>query len=173
MSTLRGVNNAEVIDRTDARILLALIDDPRATVLAIAERVGMSRNTVQARLARFDDRGFLSSFENRINPAALGYPLTSFISIQVTQRQLAEVATALAAIPEVIEVSGLSGAWDLLARVVARDADDLYRIAGEILATPGVERTESSLVMRRLVNYRLSPLLEKGTGRIEGSRARL
>ncbi len=159
MSKVRRAGRLEVIDRTDARILLALIQDPRATVLAIAERVGLSRNTVQARLARFDDRQTLTSFDNRIDPAALGYPLTAFINIQVTQRQLAEVAQALAEIPEVIEVSGLSGAWDLLARVVARDADDLYRIAGQILASPGVERTESSLVMRRLVDHRLTPLL--------------
>ena len=156
---MRGTDRLEVIDRTDARILLALIHDPRATVLAIAERVGLSRNTVQARLARFDDRATLSAFDNRIDPAALGYPLSAFINIQVTQRQLAEVAQAMEAIPEVIEVSGLSGAWDLLARVVARDADDLYRIVGQILASPGVERTESSLVMRRLVDHRLTPLL--------------
>src|SRR6476646_4823953 len=37
----------------------------------------------------------------------------------------------------ILEVYGLSGPVDLLARVVARDADDLYRIAGQILATPG------------------------------------
>ena len=159
MSKVRGTDRLEVIDRTDARILLALIHDPRATVLAIAELVGLSRNTVQARLARFDDRATLTAFDNRIDPAALGYPLSAFINIQVTQRQLAEVAQAMEAIPEVIEVSGLSGAWDLLARVVARDADDLYRIAGQILASPGVERTESSLVMRRLVDHRLTPLL--------------
>jgi DNA-binding Lrp family transcriptional regulator len=126
---------------------------------AIAELVGLSRNTVQARLARFDDRANLMAFDNRIDPAALGYPLSAFINIQVTQRQLAEVAQAMEEIPEVIEVSGLSGAWDLLARVVARDADDLYRIVGQILASPGVERTESSLVMRRLVDHRLTPLL--------------
>ena len=147
MSTVRDQQATNHIDRTDAKILLALIDDPRATTIAIAERLGLSRNTVQARLARFDNRTTLTSFDNRIAPAALGYPLTSFINIQVTQRKLADVAHAVAAIPEVIEVFGLSGAWDLLARVVARDADDLYRIAGQILASPGVERTESSLVM--------------------------
>jgi hypothetical protein len=36
----------------------------------------------------------------------------------------------------VLEVFGLSGAADLLVRVAARDADDLYRIAGQLLATP-------------------------------------
>ena len=39
-------------------------------------------------------------------------------------------------------------------------ADDLYRIAGLILDIDGVEKTTTGLVMRRLVDYRLSPLLD-------------
>ncbi len=38
------------VDALDARILSALNDDPRATVIALADKTGLSRNTVQARL---------------------------------------------------------------------------------------------------------------------------
>ena len=152
------------MDRTDARLLLALAEDPRATVLSLAEQAGLSRNTVQARLARFEEQGTLTTFEQRIAPAALGYPLTAFITVTVTQRLLDKVAEALADIPEVLEVFGLSGPTDLLVRVVARSADDLYRVAGNILATAGVERTETALVMRRLVDYRAKPLLQRLAG---------
>jgi len=149
------------VDGTDARLLLALIRDPRAPVMALAGQVGLARNTVQARLARFEKKGVLASFERRIEPAALGYTLTAFITVTVTQQLLDEVAAALAGIPEVLEVFGLSGAADLLVRVAAQDADDLYRIAGHLLATPGVERTETALVMRQLVSYRSAPLLHR------------
>lgn len=152
-----------VFDSLDARLLIALTAQPRVTTLALAETTGASRNTVQARLNRFDDRGVLGSFAHRINPAALGYPLTAFITITVTQQQLDEVGEALAQVPEVLEVYGLSGPIDLLVRVVAHDADDLYRIAGQILATPGVERTETALTMRRMVDYRVGPLLERAS----------
>ncbi|WP_041261627.1 Lrp/AsnC family transcriptional regulator [Pseudofrankia inefficax] len=149
------------VDDTDARLLLALADEPRATVLSLADAVGLSRNTVQSRLSRFDERGVLASFERRIQPAALGYPLSAFIVATVTQQLLDEVAASLAGIPEILEVFGLSGTKDLLVRVAARDADDLYRIAGRVLATPGVERTETSLVMRQMVDYRVRPLLRR------------
>jgi DNA-binding Lrp family transcriptional regulator len=155
------VRSPATIDAADARLLLALAASPRATVLALAEQVGMSRNTVQARLAGLEARGVLGSFERRIDPVALGFPLTAFVMVQVVQRRLAEVAAALDGIPEVVEVLGLSGETDLLAQVVARDADDLYRIAGQLLATEGVQRTTTSLVMRRLVEHRLAPLLER------------
>ncbi len=78
------MRNGEVLDSTDARLLLTLGDDPRATVLSLAELVGLSRNTVQARLARFDERAVLTPFEQRVDPAALGYPMTAFINITVT-----------------------------------------------------------------------------------------
>lgn len=155
------MRSAGTVDATDARLLLALAESPRATVLALAERVGLSRNTVQARLAALEARGVLTSFERRIDPAALGYPLTAFVTVQVTQRMLAEVAEALDGVPEVVEVLGTSGQTDLLVQLVARDADDLYRISGQLLATDGVERTSTSLVMRRLVGHRLAPLLER------------
>ena len=148
-----------MLDATDARLLRALARSPRATVLALAEAVGLSRNTVQARLAGLEQRGVLGSFERRIDPAALGHPLTAFVQVRVTQRRLDAVADALAAVPQVTEVLGMSGEMDLLVQVVARDADDLYRIAGLLLAIDGVERTATSLVMRRLVDYRVDPLL--------------
>jgi DNA-binding Lrp family transcriptional regulator len=155
------VRSAGSVDATDARLLMALAESPRAAVLALAERVGLSRNTVQARLAALEARGVLTTFERRIDPAALGYPLTAFVTVQVTQRMLAEVAESLDRIPEVLEVLGISGATDLLVQLVARDGDDLYRISGQLLATEGVERTSTSLVMRVLVGHRVAPLLER------------
>jgi DNA-binding Lrp family transcriptional regulator len=158
VSTLPSTHRA---DPVDARLLLALTQEPRATTVALAERLGLSRNTVQARLARLDERGALDSFERRIDPATLGYPLTAYVTIRVTQRGLDDVGAALADIPEVLQCHGIAGQTDLLVHVVARDADDLYRIAGQILAIPWVERTDTALVMRELVGYRIEPLLRR------------
>lgn len=149
------------VDALDARILRALNEDPRATVLALAARTSLSRNTVQARLAKLDQLGVLNSFEHLIDPAALGYPLAAFILTEVMQRRLGSIGHALEDIPEVVEVLGLSGVSDLLIRVVGRDADDLYRIAGRILDIDGVEKTTTALVMRQLVGFRLTPLISR------------
>jgi DNA-binding Lrp family transcriptional regulator len=149
------------LDAIDAKLLLALTQYPRATTSALADQIGISRNTAQARLSRLEQTGALESFERRITPAALGYPLTAFVTVRVTQRLLDEVAGALADIPEVLQVQGISGEFDLLVQVVATDADDLYRIAALLLAVTGIERTATTLVMRHLVDYRLTPLLRR------------
>jgi DNA-binding Lrp family transcriptional regulator len=86
------------------------------------------------------------------------------MTTRVTQRGLDDAGAALADIPEVLQVQGMTGQTDLLVHVVARDADDLYRIAGQILAIPWVERTDTALVMRELVGYRIKPLLRRLTG---------
>lgn len=147
-------------DAIDAALLRALIKDPDATNIAVAESTGLARNTVRARLVRYAEEQTLRTLERRIDPAFLGYPLSAYVVTKVMQRKLASVAHALSEIPEVLEVQGLSGINDLLVHVVARDADDLYRVAGRILDTDGVKRTNTGLVMRELVGYRIAQLID-------------
>ena len=154
--TCGAMNGYDAVDRA---LLKALADDPRATVVALADRLKMSRNTVQARMARLESSGAFLSFERSIDPAPLGYPLEAFVSVHARQKVLSDVVRRIAEIPEVIQAHGLSGQVDLLVRVVCRDAHDLFRIDEQILAIDGVERTETSLAMGELIPYRLAPLL--------------
>ncbi|MDF1479393.1 Lrp/AsnC family transcriptional regulator [Leifsonia sp. H3M29-4] len=147
------------LDAVDRRLLAELAQDHRATVVALADRLSLSRNTVQARLARLERDGAFLDFDRAISPAALGFPLEAFIAVHVEQKVLAAVVQALAGIPEVVQAHGLSGPVDLLAHVVCRDANDLFRIDGAILAIEGVQRTETSLSMGELLPYRMRQLL--------------
>jgi DNA-binding Lrp family transcriptional regulator len=158
------LSNVPDVDATDARLLLALAEDPRASVMALSQRLGLARNTVQARLTRLESSGALAPLDRRVRPEALGYRLGAYVTVQVAQRSLAEVSDGLARIPEVLEVTGLSGAADLLVQVAAKDADDLWRITEQVLAIPGVQRIDTALAMRRFVDHRLGPLLERAAG---------
>lgn len=149
------------LDRTDARILLALCDAPRATGVQLASMLNLARNTVQSRLARWDQDRVLAPIDRCVSPRDLGYPLKAFITAVVDQHQLEDVLAALQTIAQVTQVTGLSGAADLLIAVVATDADDLYRLAGLVLAVPGVQRTTMSVAMHEVVAYRTRPLLEQ------------
>jgi DNA-binding Lrp family transcriptional regulator len=155
------------VDVSGAQLLLALNEEPRGTVLWLAERLKISRNTAQARLAVIDRLGALFSFERRVDPAALGYPLSAFIMVRVMQRMMPEFSARLAEIPEVIEAVGLSGDIDVMIRVVAKDSDNLYLVAGRILSLPGTERTDTYLEMWHVVNYRVAPLLKVIAGDLE------
>ena len=154
-----------IVDDTDRRILLAMTENPRATIVSVAQKLGLSRNTVQARLAALEAEQALQGYDRRLHAASLGYPLTVFMETQVDQPKLEQVIAQLRDIPEVVQVHGLSGLNDILVRCVCRDAEDLYRVNKLVLGCDGVIRTDTSLAMGELIPFRLAPVLERDLGR--------
>lgn len=140
-------------------MLAVLADDPRTTVVALAEQLKLSRNTIQARMARLERSGVLLSYERSYSPEALGFPLQAFISIGVRQTELPRITAELARIPEIIQAHGLSGGIDLLARVACRDARHLFDTDARILSIEGIERTETSLAMGEVIPFRVAGLI--------------
>jgi DNA-binding Lrp family transcriptional regulator len=149
------------VDPIDARILLALDQQPQATVVALAAELGLARNTVHSRLRRLHDNGALGVHSRRLDLAALGYPLLAFVTLSISQHEGGRAAAELARIPEVIELLSTTGEGDLLARVAARDTDDLHRLTNAILDVPGVVRTNTSIVLKQLQPLTVSPLLRR------------
>ena len=66
--------------------------------------------------------------------------------------------------PEIVEVLATTGEGDLLARVVAVDTADLYRVTEQVLAAPGVVRASTSIALVEVVPFRLAPLLHERAG---------
>lgn len=153
--------NMANFDSLDARILLALDEHPQASVVALADALGVARNTVHARLRRLEAEGALGAPSVRLDPAALGYPLTAFVTMQISQQASTSAAAKLSQLPEIVEMSAITGDGDLFAKVVARDTADLYRTTNVMLAIPGVERTSTSIVLQQATPYRVAPLLHR------------
>ena len=151
----------ETLDSLDARIMLALDEDPEATTLALARTLGVARNTVHARLARITRAGLLKAPSRRLDPMALGHDLVAFVEMSISQGS-ADVAIAdLIAIPEIVEIHSTTGDADLLAKVLARDTADLYRITNAILGTRGVLRTSTAISLYEVLPLRMTKLLEQ------------
>ena len=148
------------LDHVDLELLAALAGDPRATVVALAEKLGLSRNTVQARMGRLERAGVFLSYERALSSSALGFPIEAFVNVMVRQAELPRITAELQRVPEVVQAHGLSGQVDLLVRVACRDTQHLFDTDARILAIEGVERTETSLAMGEVIGYRVTPLME-------------
>lgn len=159
------MTDRDSLDGTDARILAALLQHPRATVMGLANELGLARSTVQIRMARLDELGVLSMENVHSIPALAGYGVTAFMTIAVHQRDLDSLRQALANIPEVIEAYGTTGEGDVMCRVVARSAEDLGRVNALVLNCVGVRRASTSVVIRPVLDHRLVPLLGAVSGR--------
>ncbi|NLB47808.1 MAG: Lrp/AsnC family transcriptional regulator [Microbacteriaceae bacterium] len=152
------------VDDSDRSILLALIDKPRSSIAALAERLRLARNTVQARLGSMEERGVLRNYDRRVHTPAIGYPLTVFMATHVDQHKLESVAARLKHVPEIIQAHGLAGQADILLRLACKDTDDLYRINKTVLAVDGVVRTETWLSVGELIPFDLSRILRRDRG---------
>lgn len=155
----RTTNRPE-LDGLDAKILLALIDQPDATTVALAQRLSVSRNTVQARLRKLGT-GVLESFQRRVSPRALGYEVSAFMNASIRQGYDKQTIGALAEIPEVIEIFATTGDADLRLTVVAESPDDLYRVNQLILDIAGIVRTSTAVVLKEFQSYNIHPLLAR------------
>lgn len=147
------------LDDVDLRLLLALARNPRATTVALAETLQLSRNTVQARMTALGRAGAFLDYDRCIDPAAIGYPLVAFTTLHVRQQMLVPIVEALGRIPEIVQAHGLSGSADLLVRLVCTSAEDLFRVNALMLAVPGVERAETAMGISEVIPYRITPLL--------------
>jgi DNA-binding Lrp family transcriptional regulator len=151
-----------VIDGLDARLIALLTAEPRIGVLEASRRLEVARGTVQARLDRLQARGVITGYGPEVDPAALGYGITAFVTLEIRQvRGHDPVAERLAAIPEVLEVHTITGAGDMLCRVAARTNADLQRVIDVIVDVPGVMRTSSVIALATPVPYRVLPLVRQ------------
>jgi DNA-binding Lrp family transcriptional regulator len=153
------------VDRLDAALVELLTAEPKVGVLEASRRLRVARGTVQARLERLQERGVITGYGPEVDPAALGYEVTAFITLEIRQAGGHDpVAERLAAIPEVLEVHTITGAGDMLCRVVARSNADLQRVLDAIVSTEGVVRSSTVISLATQVRYRILPLVRAASG---------
>ncbi|SEE32775.1 Lrp/AsnC family transcriptional regulator [Jiangella alba] len=153
-----------MIDALDARILELFTHEPRIGVLEASRRLQVARGTVQARLDRLRDTGVIAGFAPTVDPAALGFRVTAFASLDIRQGARESVAAHLSRIPEVLEVHTITGQGDLLCRIVARDNDDLQRVIDDLVGDDDIVRTTTLIALSTVVAPRILPLVASAVG---------
>jgi DNA-binding Lrp family transcriptional regulator len=148
------------MDALDRNLIELFAAEPRVGVLEASRRLAVARGTVQARLDRLQASGVVSGWGPDLDPEALGFPVTAFLTLEIRQGRGHEaVAGHLAAIPEVLEAYTITGAGDMWCRVVARSNADLQRVIDRALADEGIVRSSTVIALARQVPHRVLPLL--------------
>jgi len=157
------------MDALDGSLLDLFTSSPRLGVLEASRRLGVARGTVQARLDRLQRAGVITDWGPNLSPAALGFPVMAFLTLEIRQGAGHDaVAAHLATIPEVLEAYTITGAGDMWARVVARSNTDLQRVIDQVLADRGIERSTTVIALAGQIHHRVLPLArtaaEAGSG---------
>jgi DNA-binding Lrp family transcriptional regulator len=147
------------LDPTDRTLIGELRRQPRASLTELAAAVGVARGTVYSRLDRLADTGAVTGFGPDLDARAVGFPVTAFCTLEISQGTHDETVRALGAIPEVIEIFTVTGVGDLLCKVVARSNDDLHSVLLHITSVPSVQRSQTQLALQNAHTRHLSELL--------------
>jgi DNA-binding Lrp family transcriptional regulator len=148
------------LDALDCALLRAFTEQPRLSVLEASRRLGVARGTVQARLDRLERTGAIASWAPQLSPAAMGYAVTAFVTLEIRQgRGHDGVVAHLRALPQVLEVHTITGPGDLLCRVVARDNAHLQDVLDAVVSSGDVERAATVIALRTAVEPDAARLL--------------
>ena len=146
----------------DKTLLRALQHDGRATNAELSAIAHMSESACLRRVKALEQAGVIERYAAIVNPAAVGRPLTVFVTLSlVSQAQdaLADFERAVMTVPDVQECHLMAGTSDYILRLAVSDVDGLERLHSQVLTRlPGVARVVSSLVLRSVVRRSSLPL---------------
>ena len=143
------------LDDKDYRILTLLRENARLTTGEMAKELGIAQTTIHNRIKRMRESGIIKRFTVDLDRKKIGRGLVAYILCTVSYHTSRgqkidqyEVARLIKALPEVEEVSIVTGENDIIVKVALRDVDELnHFIIDELRNTEGVEKTRTSVVL--------------------------
>lgn len=135
------------LDDIDISLIRIMRTRPKTPVAELARLADVARGTAQARITRMEEAGIVEGYGPDVSAVSIGYDVLAFVTLEIAQGQDDSIVTHLTAIPEVLEVHAVTGPGDLLCRVVARSNEHLHHVLQQVLAAPGITRTETHLAL--------------------------
>ncbi len=149
------------MDAIDRKILALLQEDGRLTVTELATRVGLSLSPCHRRLRELERTNVIRGYRALVDPTAVGLAFQALVFVTMRQEDRATLLgfeAAVTAVPQIVQAQRLFGDPDYLLRIVTADLSAYQRLEDDVLAAlPGVQRLNSTLVMKQVVDNRPLP----------------
>ena len=141
----------EKIDNMDRKILSILTKNARIPFKDVAEECGVSRAAVHQRVQHLIEEGVITGSGYFVNPKSLGYTTCTYVGIQLEKGSMYKtVVERLYNIPEVIECHYTTVVYSILAKLYAKDNEQLMHLLNEQIQTiPGVVSTETLISLEQ------------------------
>ena len=151
------------LDRTDKALLAALQGNARLTVAELAESVSLTTSPCWRRVKILEESGIITGYQAVLSPKELGYGVTAFVSVMMeshSQEVARNFEQRLLELPEIIACHNVSGRYDFLLEVVAKDLESFGEFAREVLqALPAVKEIYSSFSYKSVKPRRVVPVI--------------
>jgi Lrp/AsnC family leucine-responsive transcriptional regulator len=139
------------LDRMDRSILAALAREGRLSMAELAERVGLSKTPVQARVRRLERDGYIRGYAAIVDRERMGEGHVAFVQVKLSDTRSAALDAfnrAVLSVPEIEQCHMIAAAFDYLLKVRTTDIAAYRRVLGErISALPHVAQTSTYVAM--------------------------
>ncbi|MFY7830086.1 MAG: Lrp/AsnC family transcriptional regulator [Flectobacillus sp.] len=150
------------LDTIDVKILQLIQENAQLTIKEIARQINLSMTPTHDRIKRLEQEEIIEKYVTILNRKKLGNPLMVYCNITLDKQQknhFVEFEKAIHQYPEVIECCIVSGNYDYLIKVIAKDMEaynDFYQ--KKLSALPSVAHISSSFVMSEVKTTTVIPL---------------
>lgn len=142
------------LDDIDRRLLSLLQANAREPAATLARKLRLARTTVVARLARLERDGVVAGYGVRLGQRLDSAAVRAYCSLSILPKTAASVLKALALMPEIEEVSAVSGQFDYLVFLRCETHEQLNTLLDRIGLIEGVNHTQTSIVLSRKIDRR-------------------
>ena len=146
------------MDRLDTRILSILQKDGRTSMARLSEQVGLSLSACHRRVKMLESEGKISHYAARLNRKKVGLEIQVFIEAKLTSQRREHIEAfekAINEMPEVLECHLISGEFDYLIRVAARNTEDYEKLYRDRLTLiPSVAQMKTLLCLSTVKEFR-------------------
>ncbi len=137
-----------MIDDRDIQILELLQENGRATASEIAKVVQLSIPAIGERMKKLTEKGLIKGYSTVLDHKKAGLDLTAFVFIVSEHSDHYDgFVKKAAASKAVLECHSIIGSGSHILKVRARNSQALEDLLYEIQNWPGVNRTQSNLVL--------------------------
>lgn len=142
------------LDETDRYLLTLLQANARTPTAELARILKLARTTVVARMARLEREGVVAGYGVRMGQQLEAAAVRAYCGLTVGPKAGAHVMRELARLPEIEEVSAVSGQFDYLVLLSCQSHQQLDTLLDQIGHIEGVNQTHTSIVLSRRLDRR-------------------
>ena len=144
-------------DTLDRNLLALLQANARDSTANLARKLGVARTTVLARLARLERERVIVGYTVRLSPGEADRTVQAYVGIVTDPKKVRSVTQRLARLPELSQLSSVSGEFDYIALLRADSTARLDTLLDEIGQIDGVSRTTTSVVLALRIDRTTQP----------------
>jgi len=132
------------------KLLFELSKDGSISVPTLSKKLGVNASVLYSRIKRLERKKLIKKFTIEIDDSLLGIGVKASVGINRDPKFKIQIHKELLEIAEVVSVTEVTGRFDIMIRVYAKDLEDLHTVVIEKIGKiEGIQNTEAFVELQK------------------------